>query len=264
MSINEEVEKVVIEMTKNRRLFTAHDVTKLVRHSVDGENVRHNDVKKEVHSLFDNDEMGIYERTQVRLGSSGSPFVYHLNHQDPNQDYNKDWVNTTIKLSNSTGINPIDGTGVKTGIPAIKTVGVKPVASDTSNVGYQQAIYAQVPTSDLRNAARISKLAKNIRYALDSGYRTCLVTKEGRLNIPIKMLTNITKANLSVLDDVVNVDGEFVKALVISNNSNNAIKSYIANTDGRVRISKKFLSKLGSSDGFRVKNVGSDVIIIED
>ena len=123
---------------------------------------------------------------------------------------------------------------------------------------------SQVPTSALRTAANATVIAKKARYSFDSGTEVHSVTKEGRLNIPVKMLKNISSANLVVLDDTVNINGQFCKALVVSNNSNGAIKTYAANTDGRVRISRKFLNKLGAGNDFRIKVVGGDVVIIED
>jgi len=116
-SIANETEKVVQEMTKNRRVFTAYDVTKVVRHRAPGENVPHSTVRDKVHAIFDNDQMGIYDRTQVRH-VSGNPLVFHLSHQDPT-NYNADWINQTIQLAKANNVNPIDGAPVTSRVLAL-------------------------------------------------------------------------------------------------------------------------------------------------
>jgi hypothetical protein len=263
ISIHDEVEKVVVEMTKNRRLFTAHDVTKVVRHNVDGDKVFHNDVKHEVHTLYEDDEMGLfYTRTQINLGGNVSPFVYHLTHQDPDTDYNKDWVNTTLQLSKNLNVNPVSGNS-QSNIKRVNTIpkSVKPVA-----VKIGSAIVVKPVTVTKDGEYHISddalKAASNAAYSFDSGYVTKTVTKEGRLTVPKDMLKNIHSANLYFEKDKANVNGKHFNSLVISSRNNNPLKTYKQNKDGRLRISDKFLSKLNSNGSYKIKQFGSRILII--
>ena len=259
ISIHDEVEKVVVEMTKNRRLFTAHDVTKVVRHNVDGEKVFHNDVKREVHALYEDDEMGIYTRTQINLGGNVSPFVYHLTHQDPDTDYNKDWVNTTLQLSKNLSVNPITGgaKGSSLNLKPVKVgsaIVVKPVT--VANDGTHQI------------STRALQAAANAAYSFDSGYVTKTVTKEGRLTVPKKMLKYIFAKDLFFEKGKVNLNGKNVDALVVAGprhsvvSGTSPLKTYRKNKDGRLRISDKFLAKLNSNGNYKIKQFGSQVVII--
>lgn len=67
-----------------RNPFTAFDVTKDIR-SKGGSHERHNELKKEVHQIFDDGQMQDYNRSLVRLPSAPGPaFLYHPPEVDPN------------------------------------------------------------------------------------------------------------------------------------------------------------------------------------
>jgi hypothetical protein len=274
-SLANEVEKVVVEMTRNRRIFTAHDITKLLRHRLDGENIRHNDVKKEVHSLYDNDDMGIYMRTQVNMGTRVAPFVYHLSHQDPNQDYSKDWVQTMIDLANNVSINPIDGSTISNDdddddtislTPPVPTSvtgsikGVKPL----KRVGSAPQPVTSMPTMGVIANLKVTNALRDVASSKNDGFYTRTVTSEGRLTVPINMIKGSFLNEVYVTVGSALKSGKTVDALVLSTDKTNAIKTYNINADGRLRISSKFLNKIGSSSTYSVKEANGSVVIIAE
>jgi hypothetical protein len=265
-SLAQEVENVIVEMTRNRRLFTAHDITKLLRHRLDGENIRHNDVKKQVHSLYDNDDMGIYTRTQIGMGTRVAPFVYHLNHQDPNQDYNKDWVQTMIDLANNVSINPIDGSAITADDDDDDiTISLTPVSrvNPISRIGNAPQPVTQMPTMGVTANLKVTKALRNAAASKNDGFYTRTVTNEGRLTIPVKMLNGFSNlAHVKVYS--VLKSGQQVQALVLTTDPTNSIKTYNINADGRLRVSSKFLNKIGSSSTYAVKETNGSVVIVAE
>lgn len=239
ISMSTEVTNVVNEFRTNRKLFTAYDVTQILRHRLDGEKISHNDVKNEVHSIFDADLMGIYERTQINVGTKISPFVYHLNHQDPNSDYDKDWVNDYLKNKTVTPNHVV----------------VSPSVVSKTVVGNT----VQIPIVNSQNI--VVNRIKN----LQDGFKTITVTSEGRLNIPVNMLNGIGRiAYVSI--SKARKDGSNVDALSITSDKVGSIKNYKINSDGRLRISNKFLKVIGESSKYAIKDcttlLGRPVILV--
>ena len=238
ISISREVENVVNELTRNSRLFTAYDVTRILRHRFDGEKIFHNEIKKAVHAVYEGDQMGIYSRSQIRVGA-GQPFVYHLNGNDPQTDYNDAWVNAFLQLQGGLGVsvNAITGS----------------VTSSTQ---------ATPTTPVTANSTQVASRTKN----LNNGGTTIKVTREGRLNIPITMLVGFNGTAYLSLSKArkgqYNVDAISITAT----KPTVALKAYGINSDGRLRVSKKFLDKLGQATSFNVKNLskqlGHSVIVI--
>jgi hypothetical protein len=237
ISINREVENVVSELTRNSRLFTAYDVTRILRHRFDGEKIFHKEIKRAVHAVYDGDQMGIYSRSQIRVGA-GQPFVYHLNQNDPSTDYNDAWVNAFLQLQASLS-NPIDPI---TGQPV--TPSVTPSAPVTVNS---------------------TKVASRTQ-ALSNGGKTVKVTKEGRLNIPVDMLEGFS--DTAYLSLTIARQGKFnVDAISITATKPMvALKAYGINSDGRLRVSKKFLDLISKDSSFTIKDLsqqlGHSVIVI--
>jgi len=246
VNIQSETEKVVNELTRNRKLFSAYDVTRIMRHRLDGENVSHNEVKNKVHEMYENDEMGIYERTQVNIGRRIAPFIYHLNHQDPDTEYDKDWVDSYLPTQTQTVISPIDGS---------------PLDDDDDDDSTTQTVQSQNVQVQRVNSQTVANRVQS----LSDGFKTFSVTKEGRLNIPVKMLKHFPP-HAHISQSVARKDGKNVNALSISTNPINSIKSYKVDVDGRIRISKRFLKRIGISSQYAVKecsaNLGHSVILV--
>jgi|APSaa5957512576_1039674.scaffolds.fasta_scaffold34382_2 hypothetical protein len=245
-SIRDEVTKSVNDLTKNRRLFTAYDVTQIVRYQLDGERVSHKDVKKEVHALFDNDEMGIYERTQANVGTKVSPFVYHLTHQVPSTDYDKDWVGEMIKSASD--INPLDGTSTYDGLDF--------VASSNSASKVVKGSRVSTPTVSF-TPGTVSQDSST--YDMDTGFDIKTVTNERRLNIPSTLLSGFVHAY--VFECNVSVGGQDQKGLKIVPNvvGSTGKKYYVFST--RLRVSEKHLKKISNDSTFRVKRVNDEILI---
>lgn len=254
-SIKTEVESLVNELARNRKIFTAYDVTCILRDKFDGEKISHNEVKKEVHALFESDKMGIYERGQKSLGGKTSPFIYHLNHQNIDTDYDKDWVSGYLTPKFDLLGNPVTSSSPKIKRIATPAPSVTPTASVTSDPSVTPAI--QVVNSN--------NIANRVQ-SLSDGFQSVPVTAEGRLCIPTKLLKDISgKAFISIIKT--RKDGYNVDALAVSENPNpQTIISYSINNDGRLRISPKFLRRVGSAKSYAVKdmssNLGHKVIVV--
>jgi hypothetical protein len=241
ISIRTEVKKVVSELTKYQRLFTAHDVTRILRHQLDGERINHKDVKVEVHSIFTSDNMGIYDRSPLNVGTAVSPFVYHLSHQDPSTDYNMSWVDSFLNLQQalSISIDPITGAPASTPTPTAKPL----------TVVNSQAVANRVANSK-------------------DGFKSLKTTSEGRLNIPVNMLDGFGDKAFVSLSKACSA-GQNIDALSITAKppaTSVVIKTYDT-SNGRLRISRRgCLDKVGLGNSYAVKDLkpqlGHNVILV--
>ena len=244
VNLNTEIETVVTDFTRNRRLFTAHDVTKVLRAKLTGERIRHSDVQKQVHALFHDDKMGIYTRTQVSLGANQDPFVYHLNHQDPNTEYESDWVAKSNGAISATSSNPSAHTFHAVGRPI------------TAPTPANSTPYTGVFTT----TGSVTSATSTVTTAND-GFKSCLTTVEGRLQVPTSMIGYLdSKAYIRL--GKVQKHGNTVDALIVSNDPVNSITSYSVNSDNRVRISKKYLSKIGGTGSYALKSTTDSIVIV--
>ncbi len=76
------IEAVAKEKSGNGDMFTAHQVTKAVRDK--GHRLAHRDGRDAVHDLYARGEFGIaYTRTQIDIGVSAWPWLYHKSADDP-------------------------------------------------------------------------------------------------------------------------------------------------------------------------------------
>lgn len=207
ISLANEVKNTVNEFVNNKKMFTAFDVTTAIRLRNSGERISHRDVRVFVHRMFDNNEMGIYDRTNGQIGSSVSPFVFHLSHEDVSE-YDPDWVQSYVGNSNNS-------TAVQT-------------ASQQSN----------------------SQPCKK-------SDKTVYVTNEKRINVPHTMLKDFSTGYMTIAS--VLKDGKNVDAILISSvpTSNLALKKYNVSQTNRIRISEKFLKRIGSVEKYNVSKTGT-------
>jgi len=117
------------ELMDEGKMFTAFDVTKLVRNG--GHQVRHHEVRTEVHRLFDNDVMDSqYDRVQHTFNSNGSPvtaFVF-MRDSDDVLDYDPDLFGNQQLAPPQPGMLKTPSQGI---LPANPTVAQPPTAPQT-------------------------------------------------------------------------------------------------------------------------------------
>jgi hypothetical protein len=98
------VQQTVSDRVQKNEMFTAFDVTVAVRKQISAR-VYHNDVKKEVHKLYDSGVMGPdYTRSMaVNLNVNPQPFLYHPMSADPTEygQQNPPQVNTNVTSSDN-------------------------------------------------------------------------------------------------------------------------------------------------------------------
>jgi hypothetical protein len=243
VSVATEAEKIVEEFTQNGDMFSAFDVTRSLRNAFTNENIRHSDVKAKVNQIFTNDDMGIYHREQVDIGTRVNPFIYHLPHEDA-EDYNPRWLDSQLGIA-----SPVTAT------PVIATI--QTPSTNSSTITPQQV---QQSMQAVSQADRV--------LSLTTGFSKLKTTQEGRLNLPASILKNFS-GKVYVSLSTVRKDNQNVDALTISDQNvapNALIRTYNVNSDGRLRISARYLNKAGKSDNYAVKYIkptnGHDTIVV--
>jgi len=76
------------------------------------------------------------------------------------------------------------------------------------------------------------------------------------------MLNNFGNQAVIVVTSAQN-QGQSVKALKVTPNASNGVKTYKINADGRLRISAKFLDLIGTSSTYLVREVQDGVVIVQ-
>jgi hypothetical protein len=239
ISVATEVATVVDEFVQEGEMFSAFDVTRALRNRLPGENIRHASVKTEVHSIFTNGDMTIYQREQVDVGTRVNPFIYHLPHEDP-EDYNPRWLDAQL------------GNTVPVSVAPMAIINPASIPDPTPST---------TTASDPHDRTALID-------SLNSGYKTVKTSSDGRLNLPVKMLQPFS-GTVYVSLAVVRKNGQNVDALTVSNQNtapNSLIRTYQVNADGRLRLSPRYLNKAGQSDKYAVKYIqptnGHETIVV--
>ena len=223
VSVATETEKVVQEFTTGGEMFTAWDVTRILRNRLPSENIKHPSVKTEVYRLFDTDEMGIYGREQVNVGSKVSPFVYHMPHLDPD-DYDPSWLDAQIGASKTVAVSSVTATPSTASTPA---------TSHSSSVG-----------------SRPSR-------------KTVKITAEGRINVPTNMLGNFGSLAYLSITKAQCGGSTVKALEISSTPTSSDLRSYKVNADGRVRISTRYLNRsIGIAQTYSVIPAGNTIVIV--
>ena len=215
MCQNIQVKTVVDEFVSKGFMFTAFDVTNLLRSN--GSQVFHSEVNKAVQEMFRHGEMTDYEKDIVDVGAPVSPFVYYHRNSDVS-NYQSDWIDNNPDqngmLNDSTKDNGISQ-------PTPSSYGVNPTPiTPTPNV--------TVKTTK----ASIPKGAYN-------------VDKDGRLNIPPTLVNSLGVEPW----DFVGVMTDSKKLVIATETLANSIssgyyKKYMVNKDGRIRINCSILKTI--------------------
>ena len=106
--VEDSIRNVLEDCVKNSFMFTAFDITTLVRKDLgSNEYVKHSEVNLFVKNMYYNGEIKDYARTIVDLTINGinmSPFVYYSKSSDASK-YDHSWI-TTNNLQNSVNVLP--------------------------------------------------------------------------------------------------------------------------------------------------------------
>lgn len=219
-----EINDKVSELTTNESMFTAYDVTVSLRN--DGHFVKHSDVKRVVHDLYDNQDMDpSYDRTLATVpGTSVQAYLYHHVSSDTDE--------------------------------------YEPVAKNYSGKGTIQTTSAPITKAPMPGS--LPKGSKN-KQPVDGVLENAHLANDGRLNIPKRIIdesdlngqVQIVKVDdedlLWICEDMDEYDdGEVSLELV----------GTVTITDGYdVRISSGIMSKMSNST-FKII-ADDDRIVIE-
>jgi len=200
------VQKAVTNFISKGFMFTAFDITKLLRAT--GQKIQHGDVQEAVKEMFRDNEMGQYVRDTKDVGAPVAPFVYYHPYSDL-ANYDTSWLDN----------NPSqDG-----------------MRNDTSTDGSQSADPVSQPTSQTVAQPQTVSTPKP---TLPRGQ--VMPNVEGRLNIS-PMLTK--QIGLSPKQTVwVDIDGKTLKIRSKSYGTNSW--PITVNDDGRIRVCRTLLSKI--------------------
>lgn len=228
MCQNSMVVTVVDGFVSKGFMFTAFDVTKFIRAS--GSQIHHSDVNSAVKQMFRDGEMNGYDRAVKDIGAPVAPFVYYHPNSDVDK-YSSDWLDNDPnqdKMKNDAN----DGSSTVAGV-------AQPTPS-SFNVN--------------SGSGKITPI-KVTKPVLPKGVKG--VDKEGRLYIaPV-----ITQSAGLVPKQVVWIVKDN-SGLVIDAHASTGAWGVSVNNDGRIRICRSVLSKLGPVMGYKITaNPGSIEIL---
>jgi hypothetical protein len=176
-------EEIILLKASNGEMFTAHDVTRAVRHQVGPHvDIPHHEVRLLVHNLFEKGQVGTdYARSLVPFpGANPVPFVYHRTTDDP----------ATYKRPDDSTLSPSPFTGnsitVGTPPPPLSITNIKEEichadARDTlcvpakyiKGIGLAKGYKAYVWSDPLNSCAVLSLVVpdqEHFEYTVDHGH----------------------------------------------------------------------------------------------
>lgn len=72
-----QIENLVSQLTGNATMFTAFDITMMLRRANPTTNIRHGEVRDAIHNLYSNNQMNGFVRDLVRMNNGQEAYVYH-------------------------------------------------------------------------------------------------------------------------------------------------------------------------------------------
>jgi hypothetical protein len=143
-------------------MFTAFDITMMLRRANPTTNIRHGEVRDTIHNLYSNNQMGGFVRNLVRMDSGQEAFVYHPYGTDA-EDYDPlFFANTTPQfLSVPSGLTtPTQVAANQPSMTTIPSLTTSPIGSnkpkraryDLNQVPQDKFGRIRVPASALRGA----------------------------------------------------------------------------------------------------------------
>lgn len=227
------IRDTVSEFVSKGYMFTAYDVTKTIRKS--GVSLHHSEVNGIVKAMWLSNELGIYQREVVDIGTPCAPLLYYHPHSDI-ENYDSSWVDS----------NPTQNGMIVSAIPAASTAST-PTPADATD---------KSDTKDATDAGSPLTFASQIPVGSTGNPLFLRVTKEKRFQIPISMVKSVgwtpsqKIAILEVSDWTTNSnDKQLMLTPYRQSYGPLNCKTVVVNEDGRVRISqKKHLGKLQPSN----------------
>jgi hypothetical protein len=116
-TMTQKVEDLVIDLTDDNKIFTAFDVTKLLRN--DGDKVRHSEVRDVVHNLFnDNAFPTYYTKTSTCIAPGIYAVVFYPDYEDINQ-YDPNGITAPVVKTPAPAVNQTPATNPTTPVTSI-------------------------------------------------------------------------------------------------------------------------------------------------
>lgn len=226
MCQNNAVVTVVDGFVSKGFMFTAFDVTKFLRAS--GNQIHHSDVNTAVKQMFRHGEITGYDRAVKDIGAPVAPFVYFHPNSDVDK-YSPDWIDNDPTQDNmKNDVN--DGASTVAGV-------AQPTASSYGKVTPVKATHT-------------------VKASLPKGVQG--VDKEGRLYIaPV-----VTQSAGLLPKQTVWIVTDNSTKLVINTKTSSGAWGVTVNSDGRIRVCRSVLSKLGAAMGYKVSAGHGNIEIV--
>lgn len=259
-TMTQKVKNTVLDLVGRGFMFTAFDVTKVLRN--DGDRVRHGDVNQAIQQMFTDNELGMYTRDTVNVGAPVQPWVYYHPYSDV-ANYRQDWVEAN---PDQTGMRHADGSATDDGDSNLSTNAVPPVGT----VAHVQAAPSApvtpstTPPVAVAPGVTVGKVDASVTRSMSSANRVYLPQNEGRLNIPPVLVRQIAKSG-----DMIRVDctidysapANHQKRLVIAPASSGGRMDYMVNKDGRIRLSRSATAYLNGSGQYEIKLENGNLVV---
>ena len=260
-TIETAIRDTVTKYVNDGFMFTAFDVTRAVRLALGkGTYVSHSEVNGIVQTMFNNSEMGSHVRDLVSVGTGTQPWLYY-NPACDLSDYDPHWISNDPKQANMKA----DVTGT------VNSTGYTPPAlddeDDEDEDDYKNDV--AVPSGCGSVAAHMTGTYSHPSIPVSSvttskkrlGKNEHVATKDGRLNIPIHMVSAAGLAPLMPVTIVCCGTG-----LTIISGSTPAFNTVVSsvNKDGRIRVGYKSLRQISSQplmEIYKVERSNSEIII---
>lgn len=231
MCQNIAVKTVVDGFVAKGFMFTAFDVTKLIRAS--GNQIYHRDVTRAVQEMFRDGEMPDYEHDTFDVGAKVAPFVYYHRNCDV-ANYQSDWIEK----------NP-----TQSGM-------LNDAASSTSGIAQPApSSYGSAPAA-IKPVGTVATPVSAVKTSLPKGVHA--TDKEGRLYIA-PVVTQ--QAGLKPYQ-MVAVVGDGQKLVVTTSSNASGSWPYMVNSDGRIRICRSILSRIPKSVGYKVSASNGNIEVV--
>jgi len=216
------VKQLILQLTGNADMFTAFDITMMLRRANPSTNVRHGEVRDIVHNLYEGNQMNGFVRTLQRMDSGQDTFVYHVYGTDA-EDYDPNFFAQSTPQSVSVPI-------VSAQVIQVAANPMTQMTTSTSQTGNQTR--RTIQTVPVGNSLPLRP--KRARYDIDSVPKD----KFGRIRIP----ASVMRASGFAPKDTVRVVIDPNLITVTNGNDPNGVlngKKYVVDEYNNIRVHLK-------------------------